>query len=132
MYEAYFKISTGTRAHPCDKCSYVAKTASNLKRHMMIHSNIKKFVCPFCEDTFRQKIHLKRHIRYKHEVSFISLFVLVSGVLQSLTLLSMLMCWSCHNLTFKIGKTVMLSFLSYTQLLVSLARNLLTPNFLCT
>ena len=60
--------SAGIKRYECDKCSYKAATSSNLKRHYAIHMDLRQFMCSICEQTFRQKIHLERHIKYKHEV----------------------------------------------------------------
>ena len=56
------------RSHCCPFCKYRTSTSSNLKRHIGIHQDIRNFQCDLCNTTFRQKIHLERHIRYRHEV----------------------------------------------------------------
>ncbi|XP_029650480.1 uncharacterized protein LOC115223897 [Octopus sinensis] len=57
----------GLRRHCCTECNYKATTSSNLKRHLAIHADLREFKCPFCYNFFRQKIHLDKHILYKHE-----------------------------------------------------------------
>lgn len=61
---------TGQKTHKCEYCNYVAATSSNLKRHQNIHLDVREHHCDQCGQTFRQKIHLERHIKYKHEVRF--------------------------------------------------------------
>ena len=58
----------GTKPHICPVCQYKAGTSSNLKRHMGIHKDIREHKCDICGLCFRQKIHLERHVKYKHEV----------------------------------------------------------------
>ncbi|XP_064629086.1 uncharacterized protein LOC135488411 [Lineus longissimus] len=58
------------RPHRCNLCDYRATTSSNLKRHHDTHSGLRMFACKVegCTAKFKQKIHLDRHIRYKHMV----------------------------------------------------------------
>ena len=63
----------GLRPYPCDQCQYRAATSSNLKRHQEIHRDIRNHNCHLCNLNFRQKIHLERHIKYRHEVSAVCL-----------------------------------------------------------
>ena len=44
-------------------------TASDLKRHKLIHTGEKRFVCNVCPSKFNNNSHLKRHILYKHSGS---------------------------------------------------------------
>ncbi|KAI0227820.1 hypothetical protein LSAT2_021702 [Lamellibrachia satsuma] len=58
---------TGSRSFACDKCSYIATRACNLRRHQLIHAGVRSYNCSFCADRwFRQKTHLKRHLRLMH------------------------------------------------------------------
>ena len=63
-----FSMCPGIKPHACTKCNYRAATSSNLKRHMQIHDDVRNFHCSICLLNFRQKIHLIRHYKYKHEV----------------------------------------------------------------
>ena len=38
----------------------------NYKRHIMIHSGEKPFVCEICARPFRLKAHMVEHIKAKH------------------------------------------------------------------
>jgi hypothetical protein len=51
-------------AYKCQICSKVLKTRVHLRRHMhQIHQSNPKFVCEFCQKTFRRKDNLKCHLR---------------------------------------------------------------------
>lgn len=67
LYQEMCTVS-GQKSHKCEYCNYVAATSSNLKRHQNIHLDVREHQCLQCGQTFRQKIHLERHIKYKHEV----------------------------------------------------------------
>lgn len=69
-----YNFPSGLKRYQCDRCSYKAATSSNLKRHYAIHMNIRQFLCAVCNMTFRQKIHLDRHTRYKHEVRKLQIY----------------------------------------------------------
>ena len=47
----------------CEFCSRPFVTASNLKRHLMIHKNEKPFQCGYCSKSFNQKQALIIHER---------------------------------------------------------------------
>ena len=57
----------GRRTYACEQCAYVAKTNGNLQRHRLTHTEVRRFQCTVCNGRFRQKVHLKRHIRLKHQ-----------------------------------------------------------------
>ena len=75
-YDWLGKSVAGLRPYPCDQCQYRAATSSNLKRHQEIHKDIRNHKCHLCNLNFRQKIHLERHIKYRHEVSAVCLLSL--------------------------------------------------------
>ena len=54
------------RPYACDRCSYSATTSGNLRRHQLIHTEVRQFQCSVCAAKFRQKTHLVRHVKYKH------------------------------------------------------------------
>ncbi|KAK2138136.1 hypothetical protein NP493_8710g00006 [Ridgeia piscesae] len=64
---AFLSTLAGRRPYSCDKCPYNATTSSNLRRHQLIHAEVRSFQCTICDVKFRQKIHLERHIKYKHQ-----------------------------------------------------------------
>ena len=55
------------RPYACDRCSYSATTSSNLRRHRLIHTEVRRFQCSVCAAKFRQKTHLVTHVKYKHQ-----------------------------------------------------------------
>ena len=55
------------RPYACDRCSYSATTSGNLRRHQLIHAEVRRFQCSVCAAKFRQKTHLARHVKYKHQ-----------------------------------------------------------------
>ena len=55
------------RPFACDRCSYSATTSGNLRRHQLIHTEVRQFQCSVCAAKFRQKTHLMRHVKYKHQ-----------------------------------------------------------------
>ena len=55
------------RSYACDRCSYSATTSGNLRRHQLIHTEVRQFQCSVCAAKFRQKTHLVRHVKYKHQ-----------------------------------------------------------------
>ena len=55
------------RPYACDRCSYSATTSGNLRRHQLIHTDVRQFQCSVCAAKFRQKTHLVRHVKYKHQ-----------------------------------------------------------------
>ena len=55
------------RSYSCDRCSYSATTSGNLRRHQLIHTEVRQFQCGVCATKFRQKTHLVRHVKHKHQ-----------------------------------------------------------------
>lgn len=47
----------------CEICNQIFSTPDVLKRHMMIHTDIKPFACSVCNATFRTRSNLKAHNR---------------------------------------------------------------------
>ncbi|KAF5307075.1 hypothetical protein FQR65_LT07134 [Abscondita terminalis] len=47
----------------CNHCSYQGKTRKQLQRHMTMHEDTKKYKCSECSFTSRLASHLKRHLR---------------------------------------------------------------------
>ena len=52
---------------PCEICGKRFATLSNLKRHMMSHSKIRNFKCPYCHKSYIYKWDLTNHIKKAHK-----------------------------------------------------------------
>ena len=52
--------------HECDVCEKRFTQASNLKRHMRIHTNERPYECDVCEKRFTTSSNLQRHVRSVH------------------------------------------------------------------
>ena len=76
----YVNVSTHSISEPCEKrprlrsrklelkceiCMKIWNTVGGYKRHMLVHSEDRKYRCQYCEYRFRRetmlKIHLKTH-----------------------------------------------------------------------
>ena len=53
--------------HPCQVCSRVFNDKTNLKRHLMVHTQEKPFNCHLCSYRSSRKSNLYRHLISKHE-----------------------------------------------------------------
>ena len=52
----------------CEKCSYIAKIASNLHRHVnAVHEGLRKFACLQCDQKFTSKQHAAEHMKRVHD-----------------------------------------------------------------
>jgi len=54
---------SGERPYPCTKCSKAFASATMLKTHSQIHSEVKEFQCEYCTKGFSQKVTLITHLR---------------------------------------------------------------------
>ncbi|CAL1281554.1 unnamed protein product [Larinioides sclopetarius] len=52
----------------CDVCSYSSRLLGNLKRHYLIHTGQRPYVCSFCGKAFNQKVTLTSHKRLHTDV----------------------------------------------------------------
>ena len=52
----------------CELCPYMNKDQQNLKAHLRVHSNLKRYICPNCSKLFQYHMQLSRHIPSKEKV----------------------------------------------------------------
>ncbi|KAI4824951.1 hypothetical protein KUCAC02_020662 [Chaenocephalus aceratus] len=62
------KSSGGTKEkkHPCDHCDRRFYTRKDVRRHMVVHTGRKDFLCQYCAQRFGRKDHLTRHVKKSH------------------------------------------------------------------
>ncbi|KAG0420337.1 hypothetical protein HPB47_003547 [Ixodes persulcatus] len=48
--------------HNCPFCPYGTRKLGNLKQHVRVHTGERPFSCTHCSKTFRQRLHLQRHL----------------------------------------------------------------------
>ncbi|XP_036387977.1 zinc finger protein PLAGL2-like [Megalops cyprinoides] len=54
------------KKHPCDHCDRRFYTRKDVRRHMVVHTGRKDFLCQFCAQRFGRKDHLTRHVKKSH------------------------------------------------------------------
>lgn len=65
--------------HYCDRCDKVFKKASNLKRHVSIHSDNRQLLyCSFCKAHFGSRESVRDHILQRH-LDQVGMTVLLKG-----------------------------------------------------
>ena len=52
--------------YKCCPCEYTSPDQYNLKAHMRVHSNLKRYLCPHCSKLFRYDTQLRRHLKKDH------------------------------------------------------------------
>lgn len=54
------------KKYDCAVCDKEFKGLTDLKRHLLIHSNEKPYKCDLCEKSYRQKVNLNYHTKMVH------------------------------------------------------------------
>ncbi|ELK36473.1 PREDICTED: zinc finger protein PLAGL1 [Myotis davidii] len=54
------------KKHRCDHCERLFYTRKDVRRHMVVHTGCKDFLCQFCAQRFGRKDHLTRHTKKTH------------------------------------------------------------------
>lgn len=54
------------RRFKCDQCERMFFTRKDVKRHLVVHTGIRNFACPYCTQRFGRKDHLVRHAKKSH------------------------------------------------------------------
>ncbi|XP_026147763.1 zinc finger protein PLAG1 [Mastacembelus armatus] len=62
------KSSSGTKEkkHHCEHCERRFYTRKDVRRHMVVHTGLKDFLCQYCAQRFGRKDHLTRHVKKSH------------------------------------------------------------------
>lgn len=62
------KASSGTKEkkHHCEHCERRFYTRKDVRRHMVVHTGRKDFLCQYCAQRFGRKDHLTRHVKKSH------------------------------------------------------------------
>ena len=50
----------------CKKCPKKFGCKSDLNLHMTVHSSVRRFDCPHCEEKFKWQSHRSKHVKEKH------------------------------------------------------------------
>ncbi|XP_006891723.1 PREDICTED: zinc finger protein PLAGL1 [Elephantulus edwardii] len=54
------------KKHRCDHCERCFYTRKDVRRHLVVHTGCKDFLCQFCAQRFGRKDHLTRHTKKTH------------------------------------------------------------------
>ncbi|XP_045400458.1 zinc finger protein PLAGL1 [Lemur catta] len=57
---------TKEKKHRCDHCERRFYTRKDVRRHLVVHTGCKDFLCQFCAQRFGRKDHLTRHTKKTH------------------------------------------------------------------
>uniref|UniRef100_A0A8C8W8H9 C2H2-type domain-containing protein n=1 Tax=Peromyscus maniculatus bairdii TaxID=230844 RepID=A0A8C8W8H9_PERMB len=58
--------ATREKKHQCDHCERCFYTRKDVRRHLVVHTGCKDFLCQFCAQRFGRKDHLTRHTKKTH------------------------------------------------------------------
>jgi hypothetical protein len=73
----HLKIHAGSRSlktpadrkYHCDHCDRSFFTGKDVRRHLVVHTGRRDFLCQYCPQRFGRKDHLTRHIKKSHSSS---------------------------------------------------------------
>ncbi|XP_028826364.1 zinc finger protein PLAG1 [Denticeps clupeoides] len=54
------------KRHQCEHCERRFYTRKDVRRHMVVHTGRKDFLCQYCAQRFGRKDHLTRHVKKSH------------------------------------------------------------------
>ncbi|XP_034028421.1 zinc finger protein PLAG1 [Thalassophryne amazonica] len=54
------------KKHRCEHCERRFYTRKDVRRHMVVHTGRKDFLCQYCAQRFGRKDHLTRHVKKSH------------------------------------------------------------------
>ncbi|XP_061569480.1 zinc finger protein PLAG1 [Cololabis saira] len=54
------------KRHRCEHCERRFYTRKDVRRHLVVHTGRKDFLCQFCAQRFGRKDHLTRHVKKSH------------------------------------------------------------------
>lgn len=63
------KSATSTskeKRHQCEHCERRFYTRKDVRRHLVVHTGRKDFLCQYCAQRFGRKDHLTRHVKKSH------------------------------------------------------------------
>ncbi|XP_067678899.1 histone-lysine N-methyltransferase PRDM9-like [Haliotis asinina] len=65
-HNRYKSLVDTPKKHACSVCNRMFGTNKDVKRHMVVHTKEKCFLCELCPQTFGRKDHLHRHYKTNH------------------------------------------------------------------
>ncbi len=66
FFWSHILFSSGEKPHRCVICNQTFRIKKTLTKHMVIHSDVRPFSCPHCSATFKRKDKLKYHVDHVH------------------------------------------------------------------
>jgi len=60
------RIHTSVCYRQCDVCGKIFSHVKYMKEHKLIHDDVKRYKCSFCDNAFKQSAGLSMHIRRHH------------------------------------------------------------------
>uniref|UniRef100_A0AAY4BYG3 C2H2-type domain-containing protein n=1 Tax=Denticeps clupeoides TaxID=299321 RepID=A0AAY4BYG3_9TELE len=70
------------RRHPCDRCDRRFYTRKDVRRHAVVHTGRRDFLCPRCAQRFGRRDHLTRHLKKSHAQEPASLVPAPAGAVK--------------------------------------------------